>query len=55
MIKYAVYKYFDTFVERKFYFDTEEEAKQFAKEKNHKNTRYKTSYDYRGEVEVPEK
>ena len=52
MKKHLVIKYFDTYPENKFYFDSKEEAEKFAKEKWKSNTRYLTTYEYRGEVEI---
>ena len=47
--KYLVIKYFDTYPERKYYFDTEQEAREFEKEQN-KNRTALTEYMYRGKV-----
>lgn len=49
-MKHLVIKYFDTFLVEKFYFDTEEEAVNFAKIEDEKSNRYE--YEYRGAVEV---
>ena len=54
MKKHLVIKYFDTYPENKFYFNSKEEAEKFAKEKWKSNTRYLTTYEYRGTVEVEE-
>lgn len=54
MKKHVVIKYFDTYPENKFYFDSKKEAEKFAKEKWKSNTRYLTTYEYRGIVEVEE-
>lgn len=47
--KYLVIKYFDTYPERKYYFDTEQEARKFEQEKNENRTAL-TEYMYRGKV-----
>lgn len=55
MKKHLVIKYFDTYPENKFYFDSKEEADKFIKEKMKNDTRYLTTYEYRGfsvEIEV---
>lgn len=54
MKKHLVIKYFDTYPENKFYFDSKEEAEKFLKVQNKINTRYLTTYEYRGIVEVEE-
>lgn len=54
MKKHLVIKYFDLHPENKFYFDSKEEAETFVKEKWKNNTRYLTTYEYRGIVEVEE-
>lgn len=54
MKKHLVIKYFDTYPENKFYFDSKEEAEEFLKEKRITNMRYLTTYEYRGIVEVKE-
>lgn len=51
MKKHVVIKYFDTYPEHKFYFDSKEEANKFIKEKMKNDTRYLTTYEYRGIVE----
>lgn len=51
MKKHLVIKYFDTYPENKFYFDSKEEAEKFL-EKRQNNTRYLTTYEYRGIIEV---
>lgn len=55
MKKHLVIKYFDTYPENKIYFDSKEKAETFVKEKRKSNTRYLTSYEYRGEVEINHK
>lgn len=51
-VKHLVAKYFDHYLEDEKYFDTEEKAKEFAKEMNKKlRNRYKTYWEYRGAVE----
>ena len=50
MRKHLVIKYFDTYPENKFYFDSKEKAETFVKEKRITNMRYLTTYEYRGEV-----
>ena len=52
MKKHLVIEYFDTYPENKFYFDSKEEAEKFLEEKWRTNTRYLTTYEYRGEVEI---
>lgn len=52
MKKHLVIKYFDTYPENKFYFDSKEKAEKFAEEKRKSNTGYLTTYEYRGEVEI---
>lgn len=47
--KYLVIRYFDCYPEKEYYFDTEEEARQFEKEQN-KNRTALTEYMYRGKV-----
>lgn len=54
MKKHLVIKYFDTYPDNKFYFDSKEKAEKFLKEQNKTNTRYLTTYEYRGIVEVEE-
>lgn len=54
MKKHLVIKYFDTYPENKFYFDGKEKAEKFAEEKMKSNTRYLTTYEYRGIIEVKE-
>lgn len=54
MKKHLVIKYFDTYPENKFYFDSKEKAKKFLKEKRKVDTGYLTAYEYRGIVEVEE-
>ena len=54
MKKHLVIKYFDTYPENKFYFDGKEEAEKFAEKKMKSNTRYLTTYEYRGIIEVKE-
>ena len=49
MKKHLVIKYFDTYPENKFYFDSKEKAEKFIKEKR---DRYLTTYEYKGEVEI---
>lgn len=48
--KHLVIKYFDTYPEHKFYFDSKEEAEKFIEEKMKNDTKYLTTYEYRGEV-----
>lgn len=50
MNKHLVIKYFDTYPENKFYFDSKEKAEKFIEEKMISNTRYLTTYEYKGEV-----
>ena len=50
MKKHVVIKYFDTYPENKFYFDSKEKAEKFVKEKRKNETKYLTTYEYRGEV-----
>ena len=50
MKKHLVIKYFDTYPENKFYFDSKEKAEKFLEEKRKNNTGYLTNYEYRGEV-----
>lgn len=50
MKKHLVIKYFDTYPERKFYFNNAKEAYNFMEEKIKNNDRYLISYEYRGEV-----
>ncbi|MDD7732000.1 MAG: hypothetical protein PT942_07030 [Eubacteriales bacterium] len=52
MRKHLVIKYFDTYPENKFYFNSKEKAEEFLKEKRNADTGYLTTYEYRGEVEV---
>lgn len=52
MKKHLVIKYFDTYQENKFYFESQEEAESFIKEKEKNNTGYLTTYEYRGEVKL---
>lgn len=52
MKKHLVIKYFDTYPENKFYFDSKEKAEKFAEEKRKSNIGYLTTYEYRGEVEI---
>lgn len=47
--KHLVIRYFDTYPEKEYYFDTEEEAREFEKEQN-KNRTALTEYMYRGKV-----
>lgn len=54
MKKHLVIKYFDTYPENKFYFDSKEKAEKFLGEKRKNNTGYLTTYEYRGIVEVEE-
>ncbi len=54
MKKHLVIKYFDTYPENKFYFDSREEAEKFLEERRKTNTEYLTEYEYRGTVEVEE-
>ena len=54
MKKHLVIKYFDTYPENKFYFDSKENAEKFLEEKTKNNTGYLTTYEYRGIVEVEE-
>lgn len=55
MKKHLVIKYFDTYPENKFYFDSKEKAEKFLKEKRKVDTGYLTTYEYRGEVEINHK
>lgn len=48
MKKHLVIKYFDTYPEHKFYFDSKEEAEKFIEEKRKNETKYLTTYEYRG-------
>lgn len=50
MKKHLVIKYFDTYPENKFYFDSKEEAEKFIEEKMKNETKYLTTYEYRREV-----
>lgn len=50
MKKHLVIKYFDTYPQNKFYFDSQEEAEKFLKKRRKTNTGYLTTYEYRGEV-----
>lgn len=52
MKKHLVIKYFGTYPEINFIFDSKEEAEKFAYEKWKTNTRYLTTYEYKGEVEI---
>ena len=52
MRKHLVIKYFDTYPENKFYFDSKEKAEEFLKGKRKADTGYLTTYEYRGEVEM---
>ena len=52
MRKHLVIKYFDTYPENKFYFDSKEKAEEFLKGKRKADTGYLTTYEYRGEVEI---
>ncbi len=54
MKKHLVIKYFDTYPENKFYFDSKEKTEKFLGEKRKNNTGYLTTYEYRGIVEVEE-
>lgn len=54
MKKHLVIKYFDTYPENKFYFDSKEKAEKFLREKRKNSTGYLTTYEYRGIVEVEE-
>lgn len=54
MKRHLVIKYFDTYVDNKFYFESIEKAEKFLEEKRRTNTSYLTTYEYRGEVEVSE-
>lgn len=54
MKKHLVIKYFDTYPENKFYFDSKEKAQKSLEEKRKNNTGYLTTYEYRGIVEVEE-
>ncbi len=54
MKKHLVIKYFDTYPDNKFYFDSKEDVEKFLEEKRRTNTSYLTTYEYRGEVEVSE-
>lgn len=54
MKKHLVIKYFETYPENKFYFDSKEKAEKFLEEKRRTNTRYLMTYEYRGIVEVDE-
>lgn len=54
MKKHLVIKYFDTYPDNKFYFDSKEDVEKFLEEKRRTNMRYLTTYEYRGEVEVSE-
>ena len=54
MKKHLVIKYFDAYPDNKFYFDSKEDVEKFLEEKRRTNTRYLTTYEYRGEVEVSE-
>lgn len=54
MKKHLVIKYFDTYPDNKFYFDSKEDVEKFLEEKRGTNTSYLTTYEYRGEVEVSE-
>lgn len=49
--EFLVIKYFDTYVEKFYYFKTEEEAKKFEKQKNDENKHYLTEYMYRGKIQ----
>lgn len=49
MKKHLVIKYFDTYPEINFIFDSKEKAEKFIKEKR---DRYLTTYEYKGEVEI---
>lgn len=50
MKKHLVIKYFDTYPENKFYFDSKENAEKFIEEKIKNEIKYLTTYEYRGEV-----
>ena len=50
MKKHLVIKYFYTYPENKFYFDSREKAREFLEEKRKVDTGYLTTYEYRGEV-----
>lgn len=50
MKKHLVIKYFDTYPEHKFYFDSQKEAEKFLEERRKTNTGYLTTYEYRGEA-----
>lgn len=52
MKKHLVIKYFGTYPEHKFYFDSKEKVEKFLKEKRKVDTGYLTAYEYRGEVEI---
>lgn len=54
MNKHLVIKYFDTYPENKFYFDSMKEAEKFIEEKRKTDARYLTTYEYYGVVEVEE-
>lgn len=54
MKKHVVIKHFDTYPEHKFYFDSKEEAEKYIEEKRKSDTRYLTTYEYRGIVEGEE-
>ena len=54
MKKHLVIKYFDTYPDNKFYFDSKEDVEKVLEEKRRTNMRYLTTYEYRGEVEVSE-
>lgn len=47
--KHLVIRYFDTYPEKEYYFDTEQEAREFEQEQN-KNRTELTEYMYRGKV-----
>lgn len=47
--KHLVIRYFDCYLEKEYYFDTEEEAREFEQEQN-KNRTALTEYMYRGKV-----
>ena len=52
MKKHLVIKYFDTYPENKFYFDSREKAMKFLEEQRKVDTGYLTTFEYRGEVEI---
>ena len=54
MKKHLVIKFFDTYPQNKFYFDSREDVEKFLEKKRITNMRYLTTYEYRGIVEVKE-